>query len=121
MLQEWKRLADLPLGYQTKDILFIISSLRFAGEGRVYSQNRLKALPEVEEATYTDKSYQKLGKWHDDSNEKLIGMPSVRGNPTAMILGVRVIDGASSQPMERFGKFEDAKRAYGVSVHKPLG
>ncbi len=75
MMLQMKHLADLPLGYQTKDIVSIYSSLDGSPEKMSILKNRLKALPEVEEATYGNAN--PIRSWrngvHDD-NEKLIGM-----------------------------------------------
>lgn len=48
MMLQMKHLADLPLGYQTKDIVYIYSSLDGSPEKMAILRNRLKALPEVE-------------------------------------------------------------------------
>ena len=66
-------------------------------------KNRLKALPEVEEATYGNANpIRSWGNGVHDDNEKLIGMLRMfMVDSTAMkMLGVRVIE---NQPMARFG------------------
>lgn len=122
MMLQMKHLADLPLGYQTKDIVSIISSLDGSPEKMSILKNRLKALPEVEEATYGNAN--PIRSWengvHDD-NEKLIGMLRMfMVDSTAMkMLGVRVIEQYCEPAYGKIWVTEDAKRAYGVSAHKP--
>ncbi len=75
MMLQMKHLADLPLGYQTKDIVSIYSSLDGSPEKMAILKNRLKALPEVEEATYGKANpINSWGNGVQDDNEKLIGM-----------------------------------------------
>ncbi len=95
MMLQMKHLADLPLGYQTKDIVSIFSSLDGSPEKMSVLKNRLKALPEVEEATYGNAN--PISSWgngvHDD-NEKVIGMLRMfMADSTAMkMLGFKVIE-----------------------------
>lgn len=122
MMLQMKHLADLPLGYQTKDIVSIFSSLDGSPEKMAILRNRLKALPEVEEATYGNAN--PISSWgngvHDD-NEKLIGMLRMfLADSTAMkMLGIRVIEQYCEPVYGKIWVTEDAKRAYGVSAHKP--
>jgi putative ABC transport system permease protein len=122
MMLQMKHLADLPLGYQTKDIVSIFSSLDGSPEKMSILRNRLKALPEVEEATYGNAN--PISSWgngvHGD-NEKLIGMLRMfLADSTAMkMLGIRVIEQYCEPAYGKIWVTEDAKRAYGVSAHKP--
>ena len=122
MMLQMKHLADLPLGYQTKDIVSIISSLDGSPEKMSILKNRLKALPEVEEATYGNANpIRSWGNGVHDDNEKQIGMLRMfMVDSTAMkMLGVRVIEQYCEPAYGKIWVTEDAKRAYGVSAHKP--
>lgn len=124
MMLQMKHLADLPLGYQTKDIVSIFSSLDGSPEKMSILRNRLKALPEVEEATYGNAN--PISSWgngvHDD-NEKLIGMLRMfLADSTAMkMLGIRVIEQYCEPAYGKIWVTEDALSENEKTEHNAIG
>ena len=122
MMLQMHHLSNLPLGYQTKDILSISSSLDGSAEQMGILVNRLKSLPEVSEATYG--SNNPINSWgngvHND-NQELVSMLRVcMIDSTAMkMLGMKVLEKYCEPTQGMVWVTEETKRAFGVSAKKP--
>lgn len=122
MMLQMHHLANLPLGYQTKDILSISSSLDGSAEQMGILLNRLKSLPEVSEATYG--SNNPINSWgngvHNDNQELVSLLRICMIDSTAMkMLGMKILEKYSEPTLRKVWVTEETKRAFGVSAKKP--
>ncbi len=121
MMLQMHHLANLPLGYQTRDIVSISSSLDGSAEQMGILVNRLKSLPEVSEATWG--SNNPINSWgngvHND-NEELVSMLRVcKIDSTAMkMLGMKVLEKYCEPTYGKVWVTEETKRAFGISAKK---
>ena len=122
MMLQMHHLATLPLGYQTKDILSIYATLDGSAEQMGILTNRLKSLPEVEEAAYGRTN--PINSWgngvHKDNGDLLSMLKVCMIDSTAMkMLGMKVLEQYCEPTQGKLWITEDTKRAFGVSVKRP--
>ena len=121
MVCQMRHLANLPLGYQTKDILSIYASLDGSAEQMGILVNRLRSLPEVEEAAYG--SSNPINCWgngvHNDNGDavsilKTCGMDSI----AMKMLGMKIVEKYCEPTQGKVWVTEETKRAFGISARK---
>ena len=122
MMLQMHHLANLPLGYQTKDILSINTTLDNTPEQMGILVNRLKSLPEVSEATFGNN--QPISSWgngvHNDNKEVVSMLRVCMIDSTAMkMLGMKILDKYREPTQGMVWVTEETKRAFGVSAKKP--
>ncbi len=122
MMCQMNHLANLPLGYQTKDILSIYASLDGSSEQMGILVNRLKSLPEVSEATCGQNN--PITSWgngvHNDKGEPVSMLRTCAMDSTAMkMLGIKILEKYSEPTKGKIWVTEETKRAFGISAKKP--
>ncbi len=122
MLLQMRHLNNLPLGYQTKDILSIYATLDGSKEQMRILVNRLKSLPEVEEATYGRNN--PINSWgngvHNDKQELVSMLRMCMIDSTAMkMLGMKILERYCEPTQRKVWVTEETKRAFGISAKKP--
>lgn len=122
MVLQMHHLYTLPMGYDTRDVITVFTSLDHSYEQHAILANRLKALPEVEEATFGQGTPLECGSngVHDDNNECIGYLRMCTIDSTAMkMLGIRVLERYGEPTAGKMWVTESAKRAFGVSAKKP--
>lgn len=124
MMLQIHHLVNLPLGYQTKDLLCISSPFDDENERMDNAQlvARLKSLPEVEEAVaISNNPINSFSNGVYDENGKCVSFVriSVLDSTAMKMLGFKVLERYSDPTPGKLWLSEDAKRAYGVSSKKP--
>ncbi len=122
MLLQMRHLNNLPLGYQTKDILSIYATLDGSKEQMGILVNRLKSLPEVEEATSGRNT--PISSWgngvHNDKEEMVSMLRMCMIDSTAMkMLGMKILEKYCEPTQRKVWVTEETKRAFGISAKKP--
>ena len=124
MMLQMRHLANMPLGYNTKDVLYISTTFGFENlkDRNAALIARLKSLPEVEEATAI--SNNPINSFangvHDATGEKILYIRMCVLDSTAMkMLGFKVLERYSDPTPGKLWVSEEAKRAFGVSKKKP--
>lgn len=117
-------LANMPLGYQVKDVLCISSPFDYENESKANAAlvARLKSLPEVEEAVaISNNPINSFGNGVHDAKGKCVSYVRISMlDSTAMkMLGFKVLERYSDPTPGKLWLSEEAKRAYGVSSEKP--
>ena len=124
MMLQMRHLANMPLGYHTKDILCVNTT--FGGDemknGNAALLARLRSLPEVEEATavrnHPINSFS--NGVHDEKGENVaFARMSVLDSTAMKMLGFQVLERYSDPTPGKLWVSEEAKRAFGVSSKKP--
>ncbi len=124
MMLQMRHLANIPLGYQTKDILCVSTTFGF---DNVDVRNaaliaRLKSLPEVEEATAIGNNpvISFANGVHDEKGENLAFLRlSVLDSIAMKMMGFKVLERYSDPTPGKIWVSEEAKRTFGVSSKKP--
>lgn len=124
MMLQMRHLANIPLGYQTKDILCISTTFGF---DNVDARNaaliaKLKSLPKVEEATAISNnpvnSFSNCV--HDEKGENIAFLRlSVLDSIAMKMMGFKVLERYSDPTPGKIWVSEEAKRTFGVSSKKP--
>ncbi len=125
MTAQVNHLANLPTGYNTKDIIQVEAyNLGYSWETQKPLQERLKALPQVTDAGLGITSPVKCGAngIHDENGEKLIGwMRMAQLDTTSLrILGFRLLEKYSDLASPKVLLTETSKRNLGVSAEHPF-
>ena len=122
MVLHMHHLYTLPIGYDTRDVISGFTSIDHSSEQHAILVNRLKALPEVEEATFGTGTPLECGAngVHDDNNECIGYLRMCTIDSTAMkMLGIKVLERYGDPTEGKMWVTESAKRAFGVSAKKP--
>ena len=124
MMLQMRHLANIPLGYQTKDILCISTTFGF---DNVDVRNaaliaKLKSLPKVEEATAISNNPVNsfANGVHDEKGENIAFLRlSVLDSIAMKMMGFKVLERYSDPTPGKIWVSEEAKRTFGVSSKKP--
>lgn len=124
MMLQMRHLANIPLGYQTKDILCISTTFGF---DNVDARNaaliaKLKSLPKVEEATAISNNPVNsfANGVHDEKGENIAFLRlSVLDSIAMKMMGFKVLERYSDPTPGKIWVSEEAKRTFGVSSKKP--
>ena len=122
MLLQMHHLATMPMGYDTEDKVVINTSLDYSSEQHSILVNRLKALPEVVEATYCQGTPLECGAngVHDDKKECIGYLRMCTIDSTAMkMLGIKVLEQYDDPTAGKMWITESAKHAFGVTGKRP--
>lgn len=122
MMLQMRHLANIPLGYKTKDIIFIYSLLSPMYDQQAILVNQLKTLPEVEDATAGGGCPLECGSCgvHNEKGDAKSFLRLCQLDSVAMkMLGFRVIERYSEPMPHKLWISENTKRIYGVSSKHP--
>ncbi len=122
MMLQMHHLSTMPMGYQTKDIVSIFTSLDYSYEQHSILVERLKTHPCVVEASYAQGSPLECGAngVHDDKDDCIGYVRMCTLDSTAMeMLGIKVVERYGEPTAGKLWVTESAKHAFGVSARKP--
>ena len=124
MMLQMHHLANLPLGYNTEDLLCVNTTFGYGDSNDANKAliARLKSLPEVEEATAIRNnpitSYR--NGVHNEKGENVSYVRLCVLDSTAMkLMGFKVVERYSDPTPSKLWISEEAKRTFGVSSKKP--
>ncbi len=122
MMLQMHHLATMPMGYTTKDIVCIFTSLDHTYEQHSILVNRLKVLPEVVDATYCQGTPLECGAngVHNEKDDCIGYVRMCTLDSVAMkMLGIKVLEQYAEPTAGKMWVTEQAKHAFGVSSKKP--